>query len=267
MVAASLVGCGSGHDQATDVRQVQETVRRSIDAENRGDAKSFLGFWTDDGLRSYDAGSRSDIESGRSPLGAEKTEIRRFVSTSVKGDRAAATVDGRVEIGLYRVRFDLVRKSRRWLLDGFQFLGASPPAPGSKVVDVKALDYGYDVDRAALASGDFGVRFTNAGLEQHEISVLSLPADGSTADAVFALRVVKGIDFSGLPSGYGTLGHLAYAEPGQGATYTLAQALAPGRYAFVCFLPVGGVDQTGAAKVPGAEPHVARGMLADFTVG
>ena len=265
--AAWLAACGGGHDQATDARNVQETVRRSIDAENAGDGKAFVALWTDNGLRSYDAGSRGQIESGAAPLGAEKTELRAFAATTVKGNTAVATVDGRVEIGLYRMRFDLVRKGSKWLLDGFKFLGATPPPSGLPVVDVRAVEYGYDVDRAALSSGDFAVRLTNAGQEQHEISIISVPAGQSTADAVFALKTANSADLGSLPGGYAPVGHLAFESPGSTGEYTLATKLPPGQYAFVCFLPVGGLDDLGNAKVPGAEPHVARGMLATFTVG
>jgi hypothetical protein len=242
-------------------------VRRSIEAENGGDARAFLTLWTDDGLRSYDAGSRRDIESGKAPLGTEKTEVRAFPSTTVKGSKAEAVVDGRVEAGLYRMRFDLVRKAGNWLLDGFRFLGPTPPAAGQPVVAVKAVEYGYDVDRAALAAGDVAIEFSNAGVEQHEISLVTLPAGTTVAETVLALRSVNSADSPGLPPGIGMVGHLAYNQPGQTMTYTLADKLAPGRYAFVCFLPVGGVTDFGTAKVPGSESHAARGMLADFTVG
>jgi len=267
LVAAVLAGCGGGHDQAADARSVQDTVRRSIDAENAGDGKAFVALWTDNGLRTYDAGSRGEIESGAAPLGAEQTELRAFTATTVKGNTAMATVDSRVEIGLYRMRFDLVRKGSKWLLDGFKFLGATPPPTGVPVADVRAVDYGYDLDKTTLSSGDFALRLTNAGQEQHEISIISVPAGQSTADAVFALKTANSASLGSLPGGYAPVGHLAFENPGSTGEYTLATKLAPGQYAFVCFLPVGGLDDFGNAKVAGAEPHVARGMLATFTVG
>lgn len=265
LVATALAACT--HDDPRAARAVEETVRRSIEAENAGDARTFLTLWTDDGLRSYDAGSRRDIESGKAPLGAEKTEVRGFAGTKVKGGEAETVLDGRVEIGLYRMRFDLVRRDGRWLLDGFRFLGPTPPARGVPVVPVKAVEYGYDVDRAALATGDVAIEFSNAGVEQHEISVVSLPQGTTVAETILALRSLNDADTPGLPPGIGMVGHLAYNQPGQTMTYTLADRLVPGRYALVCFLPVGGVTDFGTAKVPGAETHVARGMLADFTVG
>ena len=267
MLAMSVAACTSGHDQAADARKVQDAVRRSINAENAGDGRAFVALWTDKGLQSYDAGSRKDIESGAAPIGTEKTELRTFVATSVTGNKAAATVDGRVEIGLYRMRFDLVRKGPRWLLDGFTFLGPTPPPSGLPVVDVRAVEYGYDVDPSALSSGDVAIHFTNAGQEQHEISIISVPAGQSTADAVFALSTAKATDLASLPSGYGPVGHLAFESPGTSGTYTLANRLPPGHYALACFLPVGGLDDFGNAKTPDAEPHLARGMLSTFSVG
>lgn len=267
VLATLLVACTSGHDEAADSKKVQDTVRRSIDAEDAGNVRAFLALWTDKGLAAYDAGSRKDIESGASPLGVEKTELRTFVDTSISGNKAQATVDGRVEVGLYRMRFDLVRKGSSWLLDGFTFLGPTPPPPGFPVVEVRAVEYGYDVDANALSSGDFALHFTNAGQEQHEISIISVPAGQSRADAVFALTQAKSTDFASLPAGYAPVGHLAFESPGTSGTYTLADRLPPGHYALACFLPVGGLDDFGNAKVPDAEPHVARGMLTTFSVG
>lgn len=242
-------------------------MRRAITAENGGDVRTFLDLWTDDGLRSYDAGSRSDIQSGKARLGVDHTDVRTFASVTVKGSKAQAVVDGAVEIGLYRSRFDLVRKGGKWRMDGFRFQGPTPPPAGAKVVPVGAVEYGYDVDPAALSSGDAAVAFSDKGKEQHEISVLAIPPDATTADAVLALKAYKGGDPGGLPASYSYLGHLAFELPGTSGSYTLARKLTPGRYAFACFLPVGGLDDTGNAKVPDADSHVARGMIAPFTVG
>lgn len=261
-----LPGC-SGPGGAAGKPAVEQTVRRAIEAENAGDVPTFLSLWTDKGLDSYDAGTRRDIESGRSPLGVEETDVRHFDSVEVKGDRAEVIVDTRVELGLYRSRFDLIRRDGAWRMDGFRFLGPAPAPAGTRVVPVRAVEYGYDVDRSALASGDAAIQFVNAGQEQHEVSVMSLPPAVTVAEVVFALRKQRGSGVTELPEGYRMVGHLAYGSPGQTGTYAMADKLAPGRYALVCFLPVGGVDDLGNAKVRDAEPHVARGMLADFTVG
>lgn len=271
LVALSLVAgaCSGSHQAAgSDKAKVEDAVRRSIDAENNGDTKTFLALWTDNGLRSYDAGSRADIESGQAPLGGEKTDVRGFVSTTVKGSRATTTIDGRVEMGVYRERFDMLYKSGHWLIDGFQFEGPTPPPASTPIVDVKAVEYAYDLDTTspALTSGDFAIHFVNAGQEQHEITVLSLPPDVTVAKAVLDLGTIRGTDLSSLPAGYAALGHLAYSQPGEDTKYTLAQKLPPGRYAFACFLPVGGVNQLGGANQSDADSHVARGMIADFTV-
>ncbi len=261
MLAAALVGCSGRGGDGGDVAAVEQAVRAGIEAENTGDVGAFLDLWTDDGLRSYDAGSRQDLESGEARLGREQTEVRDFVETEVEGGKAAATLDARVEIGLYRMRYDLARQDGKWRLDGFRFLGPTPPAPGVPVVEVRAVEYAYEVDTAALAGGDMALRFVGAGQEAHELSLFALPAESSTAEAVVALSATP------LPEGYRLVGHLAFSAPGDDLTYTLAERLAPGRYAMACFLPVGGLDPFGRPAQPGAEPHVIRGMLTDFTVG
>ncbi len=267
VAAATLSSCRGRPDRATDTRNVQQAVWRSIDAENAGDGRAFVALWTDDGLRSYDAGSREEIESGAAPLGAEKTELRSFVQTTVTGDKAVAVIDGRVEAGLYRMRYNLVRRGARWVIDGFRFLGATPPPPSVPVIDVRAVEYGYDIDRTGLSGGDFALHFTNAGQEQHEISIISVPPGSSTAEAVFALKTANARSLGDLPAGYSPVGHLAFETPGSSGDYTLAARLPAGHYALVCFLPVGGIDDFGQARVSGAEPHVARGMLTTFSVG
>ena len=236
-------------------------MRDSVEAENRADVPRFLELWTDDGLRSYDAGSRADLESGEARLGREQTEIRTFVETVVEDGRAETTLDARVEIGLYRMRYALVRRDGRWLLDGFRFVGPTPPAAGVPVVEVRAVEYAYEVDAAALSGGDMALRFVGAGQEAHELSLFTLPAAATKAEAVLALSTAAP------PEGYRRVGHLAFAAPGDDLTYTLAERLPPGRYAMACFLPVGGIDPFGQPVRPEAEAHVVRGMLADFTVG
>ena len=240
---------------------VERAVRDSVAAENARDVAAFLDLWTDDGLRSYDAGSRDDLESGQARLGGEQTEIRAFVETTVEGGRAAATLDARVEIGLYRMRYDLARQDGRWRLDGFRFLGPTPPAPGVPVVEVRAVEFAYEVDATALAGGDMALRFVGAGQEAHELSLFAVPDGTTKAEAILALATTP------LPGGYRLVGHLAFASPGDDLVYTLAERLPPGRYAMACFLPVGGLDPFGQPARPDAEPHLVRGMLAEFTVG
>lgn len=260
-MAATLVACNGGGDRAAEVRAVERSVQDSVEAENRADVRRFLDLWTDDGLRSYDAGSRAELESGEARLGGEQSEIRAFVETEIEGGRAQATLDARVEIGLYRMRYDLVRRDGRWLLDGFRFLGPTPPAAGVPVVEVRAVEYAYEVDAAALGTGDVALRFVGAGQEAHELSLFAVPAEATKAEAVLALSL------STPPDGYRRIGHLAFAAPGDDMTYTLAERLAPGSYAMVCLLPVGGIDAFGQPARADAEAHVVRGMLTEFTVG
>ncbi|MGH9278393.1 MAG: hypothetical protein ACRD12_09865 [Acidimicrobiales bacterium] len=260
LVALVVLAACSGNGNASSTASPEETVRRSIEAENAGDAPTFLALWTDDGLRSYDAGTRADIESGAAPLGAEQSELRGFEGTRVMGGEATTTAVVAVGMGLYRMRFDLERTRGKWLISGWQFLGPAPPPEGTPVAAVRAVDYAYDADTAAMTSGSFGVAFTNAGQEAHEIAVVAIPPDATKAEAVLALRNVRGIDFAGMPPGYRALGHLAYGDPGQSGTYSLARTLDPGRYAIACFLLV----TTGARQ---GETHVAQGMLTEFRVG
>jgi hypothetical protein len=63
----------------------------------------------------------------------------------------------------------------------------------------------------------------------------------------------KAIDFLGA----------SFGPPG--ATDTESKELTPGKYALVCFVPVGSTSEK-AARTADGPPHVAKGMSAEFTV-
>ena len=178
------------------------------------------------------------------------------------------TADIAAGIGVYRVEFGLLREGESWLIDGFKFLGASPAPEGVPLVDVTAVDFAFGFDRDAMKSGEFALSFDNTGTQQHEMALFRVPNGATVAEATTALLEVDPSSYEGVPTGYEAVGHLTYAEPGESVGFTFAEPLPAGHYVFVCYIPVGGLDpETGEPVVSGAEPHLARGMIADFTVG
>ncbi len=138
------------------------------------------------------------------------------------------------------------------------------------VVEVTATEYQYDGVPETVAAG---TRFSlvNDGEEPHEFVAILLPEDedrsvedllalpeaeldaifGSGEPATVILAAIGQTDTPGPVVGDGTLTE-------------------PGRYAVVCFLPVGSTDAVleseGPPPADGGPPHALSGMFAELTV-
>ena len=258
-----LGACGGGSSNAE--KQVQDVVRGFNRAEHAKDGKTFVTYFTDKGLEAWGSGSREEIAAGHSDVGEDRVDIVGFPATKVSGDRAIVTVDAKSGIAVFRVKFPMVRQGGRWLVNGQQFIG-SPPAPkGTKIFDVKAAEYRYEFNAAHVSSPRFEIRFRNTGKEQHEITLFRFPAGTSVDEARTALQGVHGDKLDNVPAPYQLVGHVTFAEPGKTENTLLSRALGAGHYAFVCFIPEGGVTDHGPIN-PNGRPHIQLGMIADFTV-
>lgn len=112
-------------------------------------------------------------------------------------------------------------------------------------VDVRLFDFGYTLSQSTFAAGDTVIfRALNEGEYPHEFVVFRLPT-GVTMEAVRQGQFSADFQFIGTAS----------AAPGEPATDLVLVDLEPGTYAVVCF-----------QDEPEALPHVARGMIAEFTV-
>lgn len=260
-VLASVVACGGGTDET---KAVEDTVRASMTAENAKDADAFLALWTDKGLESYDVGSREDVKSGKSEnFGSDRIDILKISDTKVTGDTANTTVDGvrgenNIAKPLFQVKFELAKKSGKWLMDGFEFLGSPPPAADAKVVDVKAIEYAFSLD-AGEAPAKLAFKFTNQGKEAHEITLFKAPDAIDVSAAQNALANVDGQKLDNAPAGY-AVDHLTFAEPGQSIDVAFAEPLAAGTYVLACFIPQGGFNEQGPVD-PNGKPHIQLGMI------
>jgi uncharacterized cupredoxin-like copper-binding protein len=118
-------------------------------------------------------------------------------------------------------------------------------------VDVTGTDYAFQGIPQTLAAGPTSFELVNkAAKEDHELVVLRINDDVKEPVA----EILK------LPEEQGRqkatpVGGSEPAEPGK--TTSAVANLKPGRYAAVCFIPVGGRS---------GPPHAARGMFAEFTV-
>lgn len=121
---------------------------------------------------------------------------------------------------------------------------------GHPTVDVTGVDYAFDGLPESVSAGVTGFRFTNEGAEPHEMVLFRL--DDSLTEPVVDLFAS---DDEGLEESMSLAG-ATFAESGQSSA--LFADLAPGRYAAVCFIPVGGGDD--------GPPHFTEGMIAEFEV-
>lgn len=260
--------CGDddgGRDAAGEARAA---VEAAIEAQNAGDGEAVVARYTDDGLDAFFGASREQIASGDYPLNEDGPLDVRNLEVMVDGDSGTAQAEVRFGIGLFELPLELVRQDGEWLIDGMGEVGTPPTPEGVPTVEVVAVDYGFQVDTSELASGHFAIDFQNEGEEQHEMALFRLPDGTDAPAAIAALGDVDGGSYENVPDGYEAVEHLTYAEPGGAQPYLLAEALDAGDYAFVCFIPEGGLDdETGDPVDPDGRPHVQLGMLAPFTVG
>ncbi|HEX2196461.1 MAG TPA: hypothetical protein VHJ76_06000 [Actinomycetota bacterium] len=135
----------------------------------------------------------------------------------------------------------------RWVADNCGF---------DAQVDVTAVDYAFEGVPETLPAGIATFNFSNEGTELHEMLMVRYKDPSTTVEDLMKLsdrEAQKVIDFIGA----------SFGPPG--ASDTESKELTPGKYALLCFVPVGATSEKAAEKADGP-PHVARGMSAEFTV-
>jgi len=125
-------------------------------------------------------------------------------------------------------------------------------------VDVVAQEYSYDGLPATLPAGRIGVRFDNQGDEVHEAAFLRI-VDGEER-SIEELLALPEEEAQQLAVPVGGL------QAGPGEERAAVLDLEPGRYAVICFVPVG---MTSLAEDPGEDagpPHAFEGMVTEVVV-
>jgi plastocyanin len=136
-------------------------------------------------------------------------------------------------------------KSDRHSVEGGSVAGSSPAEPAA--VTVTASDFDFQAPDT-IAAGATTVRLVNHGKELHQVQLIKLEEGKTLADMAQALKSEgpppSWVKFVGGPNG---------VAPGQEARAT--SVLAPGQYAYICFIPS-----------PDGVMHAAKGMARPFTV-
>jgi hypothetical protein len=130
-------------------------------------------------------------------------------------------------------------------------------------VEVTGSEYTYEGVPSTLEAGPTAFDFTNAGGEEHELIVFRINDDvTASVQELLALPEEEAIPMVQIKG-------FAMAAPAESDQAFVD--LEPGRYAGVCFFPVGSTPEAiAAAEGSGQEldgpPHFTQGMVAEFTV-
>lgn len=143
--------------------------------------------------------------------------------------------------------------------ESFGALGAAANEEcADEVIEVTAIDYGFEGIPDEVSAGTLGVTFSNEGDELHEMVVFRKNDDTTESfDDIFANEDQAAAEALVTEAG------ATFAVPGQTASglFTLEE---PGEYVAVCFIPVGTTPESDEASGP---PHFSQGMKAEFSVG
>ena len=138
-----------------------------------------------------------------------------------------------------------------------------------EVVEITAVDYGFEGLPESVEAGT-RLSLTNEGDEPHEVVAFRIPDDETRP--VSELVALPEEELEPL-FGAGPPAAVILAATGTtdtpGAVVGDGTLTEPGRYAIVCFLPVGSDDSILESEGPpesDAPPHVSQGMFAELTV-
>jgi hypothetical protein len=123
--------------------------------------------------------------------------------------------------------------------------GAPAAGADENRVEIGMTEYAFGMAEE-VTGGNITLEFTNSGKLPHEAAFGSIAGDHDLDDVMKAIRSQKE------PKWFKDLAGIPVLEPG--ATTSMTRELDPGRYIFLCFLPVPG---RGA-------PHVTEGMVQLF---
>ncbi len=132
---------------------------------------------------------------------------------------------------------------------------------GATIHHIRGLEYRFDGVPQRLPAGPHGFRLVGAGAEFHEMALVRVESDRPVTEL---LDLPEKEQEKVIPY----LGGVT-ACPGTTSAEAVGGNLTPGRYALVCFIPVGTTpDLRGADLLAAYEhaPHFTEGMIAEFTV-
>jgi hypothetical protein len=243
---ATPMPAGTPADQATADEAIA-AVENVVNCANAGNAEAVVALLTTNFLETeFGTGNPYDLLA-ELPLVPGTVESLGDVQTHDDG-RVSADV---VYTGLFftpnmlsHERWYLIEEEGYWKVDGVVELPIE--AEGATVVEAEMLDYAFNLSQtSAPAGGPIVFKVRNGGQYPHELVVMRLP-EGITADQLLEDEsLFEQVQFFGV----------TFAEGGQQAEDFAMVNLEPGTYTIVCFV-----------DVPEGVPHIARGMVHEFTI-
>jgi hypothetical protein len=242
--------CGSSEAGA-----VEGTLRRAVDAYNRGDVEDFLALHTDQAIE-QEYGLPRDLAAPRIAefIGQPPIELRRLSNVAVAGE--SATLDFERTQGKVVVleRVSLIKSRGDWKLDGFEDQPLDIPATVTPI-GIEMGEFTFAVDSSAVRDGNIALTVGNGGQQDHEAVVARIGADTKLDELVPAIAQSGG---GSPPPGVEEIVAFGAYEPGETANVVFAEPLQPGRYGIFCFFP--------DVNDPEHTPHALKGMFAEFSI-
>lgn len=148
--------------------------------------------------------------------------------------------------------------------------GEGEDAPDGEVVEITAVDWAFEGVPESVEAGTT-LSLTNEGDEPHELVAIRIPDEETrpVSEIVALPEEELGAVFGGEPMPATVLLAATGTTDTPGAVMGDGTLTEPGRYAIVCFLPVGADDSILESEGPpesDAPPHVSQGMFAELTV-
>lgn len=127
---------------------------------------------------------------------------------------------------------------------------------GYEKIDVRAVDYAFEGVPPTLPAGNVTISWENSGEEVHEMVLLRLKDETLSVDDLMKMSDKEAESKVQFVNG-------AFGPPG--TTDVESIPMEAGKYIAVCFLPVGSTSLEALESAEGP-PHIAKGMVAEFTV-
>ncbi|MGK2965572.1 MAG: hypothetical protein ACSLFM_08185 [Tepidiformaceae bacterium] len=240
----AILGMACSDDEASpeEIKEVEDTVA-TLFASGPDEADYVFAHTTDNMFKTVFFTTREDCEADTEACLGEPSELTSVTETEIEGDEA--TTRAEVEFGVFEVA--LVRDDDVWKVDTMRAI-SDDIADDTEEVDLKLVDFGFEFDADDIPEdGNFAFVIENEGDQPHEVVMFAVDAEGDLAEAIENTP-------EGPPAGF----KLFIQSDQKDVGMAFEAPLEPGRYALVCFFP--------DIEDPEGTPHMAKGMLAEFTI-
>ncbi len=250
-VGAFATSCGDddggGSTSGKAVDEVTAALNEELEGEKNGDADKYLKHVTDKWLKAVGGYTREEAKADPSKF--QSDDLPTIKKVTVSGSKAT------IEIGLGENGFDYnayvlaVKQGGEWKIDELHVKSAGTIPAGAKTVNLDLTDFAFGFTRKDITSKNVTVlRVENKGKQPHMVILEKLPEKGDLQELLKQEN----------PQGVEQVGGAFLFSPGDKADVVIKEKLAPGRYAFLCFV----ADQDDKEHTP----HAFKGMATDFTV-